>query len=97
MKSRIHFSATNFHENWAQRVLVSGCCNCNGRDILYPPLDRDGIRAQGDRYVHLIVVGMSRMGVAMGVTAAPSPTTPTSSHRVSARASPSSTPMRNGR
>ena len=26
MKSRIHFSATNFHENWAQRVLVSGCC-----------------------------------------------------------------------
>lgn len=70
MKSRIHFSATNFHENWAQRVLVSGCCNCNGRDILYPPLDRDGIRAQSDRYVHLIVVGMNRMGVAMGVTAA---------------------------
>ena len=70
MKSRIHFSATNFHENWAQRVLVSGCCNCNGRHILYPPLDRDGIRAQSDRYVHLIVVGMSRMGVAMGVTAA---------------------------
>ena len=34
------------------------------------PLDRDGIRAQSDRYVHLIVVGMSRMGVAMGVTAA---------------------------
>ena len=51
-------------------MLVSGCCNCNGRDILYPPLDRDGIRAQSDRYVHLIVVGMSRMGVAMGVTAA---------------------------
>lgn len=70
MKSRIHFSATNFHENWAQRVLVSGCCNCNGRNILYPPLDRKGIRAESDRYVHLIVVGMSRMGVAMGVTAA---------------------------
>ena len=51
-------------------MLVSGCCNCNGRHILYPPLDRDGIRAQSDRYVHLIVVGMSRMGVAMGVTAA---------------------------
>lgn len=70
MKSRIHFSATNFHENWAQRVLVSGCCNCNGRNVLYPPLDRKGIRAESDRYVHLIVVGMSRMGVAMGVTAA---------------------------
>ncbi len=70
MKSRIHFSATNFHENWAQRVLVSGCCNCNGKDILYLPLDRDGIGAESDRYVHLIVVGMSRMGVAMGVTAA---------------------------
>lgn len=70
MKAAFHFSATNFHENWAQRVLVSGCCNCNGRHILYPPLDRDGIRAQSDRYVHLIVVGMSRMGVAMGVTAA---------------------------
>lgn len=97
MKSRIHFSATNFHENWAQRVLVSGCCNCNGRDILYPPLDRDGIRAQSDRYVHLIVVGMSRMGVAMASRRPTSPTTPTSSHRGSARASPSSTPMRNGK
>ena len=51
-------------------MLVSVCCNCNGPHILYPPLDRDGIRAQSDRYVHLIVVGMSRMGVAMGVTAA---------------------------
>lgn len=70
MKRRIHFSATNFHENWAQRVLVSGRCNCNRKEIEYPALDRDGIRADDDRYVHLIIVGMSRMGVAMGVTAA---------------------------
>ncbi len=66
----IHFSATNFHENWAQRILVSGCCNCNGKIIRYPALDRDGIGPQSDRYVHLIIVGMSRMGIAMGVTAA---------------------------
>lgn len=70
MKSRIHFSATNFHENWAQRVLVSGGCNCNGQRISYPSLDREGIPADSDRYVHLIVAGMTRMGVAMGVTAA---------------------------
>lgn len=70
MKRLIHFSATNFHENWAQRILVSGRCNCNGKEIEYPALDRDGIRADDDRHVHLIVIGMSRMGVAMGVTAA---------------------------
>jgi len=67
---RIALSATNFHENWAQRVLVSGRCRTNGTDILYPPLDRGGIRAESDCHVHLIVAGMSRMGVAMGVTAA---------------------------
>lgn len=70
MKSRIHLSATNLHENWAQRVLVSGRCSRNGEEIRYPSLDRGGIRAESDRYVHLIVAGMSRMGVAMGVTAA---------------------------
>lgn len=70
MKGRIHFSATNFHENWAQRVLVSGSCSCNGQELRYPPLDRGGIGAESGCCVHLIVAGMTRMGVAMGVTAA---------------------------
>lgn len=70
IQCRIALSATNFHENWAQRVLVSRHCRINGTDILYPPLDRGGIDARSDRYVHLIIAGMGRMGVAMGVTAA---------------------------
>lgn len=70
IKERIHLSATNFHENWAQRVLVSGSCDCDGKRFDYTPLDRDGIDAESGRHVHLIVVGMSRMGIAMGVTAA---------------------------
>lgn len=70
LKERICLSATNFHENWAQRVLVSGSCRCDGKLFEYQPLDRGGITADSKRHVHLIVAGMSRMGVAMGVTAA---------------------------
>lgn len=69
-RERITLSATNFHENWAQRVLVSGSCLCDGKRFDYPPLDGAGITADSSRHVHLIVVGMSRMGIAMAVTAA---------------------------
>ena len=76
MKSRIHFSATNFHENWAPRVLVSGLFALSGRHILSRRSTATASGRKSDRYVHLIVVGMSRMG-GRDVTAAHIATTPT--------------------
>ena len=36
----------------------------------YPALDREPITWESDRYVHFVIIGMSRMGVALGVEAA---------------------------
>lgn len=64
---KLKLTVINALENAAQRVLVS-------RDykdgLYYPALDRDGISANDEAGVHLIVVGMSQMGYAMATTAA---------------------------
>lgn len=58
------FIPFSIYETWAQQVLVP-------YDKRYLPLDgADGIRYASDSRVHLIVVGMSKMGVAMGLEAA---------------------------
>jgi hypothetical protein len=36
----------------------------------YPFLDREPITADSDKHVHFVIVGMSQMGVAMGIQAA---------------------------
>lgn len=38
--------------------------------VKYPALDREPITWESDRYVHFVIIGMSRMGVALGVEAA---------------------------
>ena len=53
-------------ENMAQGVLVSG----KVKDIDYPLLDRDGIGAESDINVHLVIVDMTQVGYAMAMTAA---------------------------
>lgn len=58
------FIPFNFHETWAQKVLTGEY------DGQYLPLDGAGINYDSNETVHVIVVGMSRMGVAMGVEAA---------------------------
>ena len=60
----------NYYEKWAQNVLI--CRNIgNDEEAVYQPLEGlQGIKSNDETYVHLIVVGMSRMGVAMGVEAA---------------------------
>ncbi len=42
----------------------------NEETIYYLPLDGAGIKEKDETYVHLVIVGMSRMGVALGTTAA---------------------------
>ena len=61
---KLIFIPFNFHETWAQKVLTGEY------DGQYLPLDGAGIKYESDETAHVIIVGMSRMGVAMGVEAA---------------------------
>ena len=64
------FVPFNMYDAWARQVIVKHAVNHNGKTIHYTPLDGyDGIRAEDDTRVHLVIVGMSKMGVAMGVQA----------------------------
>lgn len=67
---KIRFLPFNYYEMWAQRVLVcqelENTTNCK-----YLPLEGfEGIKSNEDKFVHLVVVGMSRMGLAMAIEAA---------------------------
>ncbi|MDR2232875.1 MAG: hypothetical protein LBE56_07105, partial [Tannerella sp.] len=75
IKDRIDFVPFNYEEIWAQKVFVSGKYESLAKDgqtagIEYTPLDREGIRADSSQQVHLVVIGMSTMGIAMGIQAA---------------------------
>ncbi len=59
------FIPFNRYESWARKVMV----DCEASGIKYTPLDGDGISKESDEHVHFVVVGMSKMGVAMGVQA----------------------------
>lgn len=65
--AKIDFIPFNFYKVWAQQVFVKN----KVKGIEYVPLDgRGGIRADSPKHVHLIVIGMSKMGTAMAVEAA---------------------------
>lgn len=66
----IEFHPFNFYEGWAQKILVSRRYGKGENCIEYPPLDREAITYESEKHVHLVIIGMSRMGVAIGVEAA---------------------------
>lgn len=72
----IDFRPFNYYEMWAQKVLVNRELTTEGLKRAfnrggYLPLEGTcGIKEEDDDYVHLFVVGMSRMGVAMAIEAA---------------------------
>lgn len=73
----IDFKPFNYYEMWAQKVLInreveqSVIENRFKQMRGYLPLEgSEGIAQDSDDYVHLFIVGMSRMGVAMGIEAA---------------------------
>ena len=72
----IDFKPFNYYEMWAQKVLINTELDetkllNNFQNGGYLPLEGSaGIREDSNDYVHLIIVGMSRMGVAMAVEAA---------------------------
>ena len=71
------FIPFNSCDSWARRVMADGAfCWCEGNKVKsqssnndYLPLDGNGIKKDSDAHVHFIVVGMSKMGIAMGVQA----------------------------
>ena len=72
IKHCIQFKPFNYYEMWAQQVLINK--KLNREEVLnsnYLPLEGvDGIGRDDDRYVHLIIVGMSRMGISLAIEAA---------------------------
>lgn len=72
----ISFKPFNYYEMWAQRILVNQEINeaklkCLYENGGYLPLEGyKGIRVGDNDYVHLFIVGISRMGMAMAIEAA---------------------------
>ena len=69
-REHIDFYPFNFYESWAKKVFVSHCYMHGNIKIEYPLLDREPITYESEKTVHIIILGMSRMGVAMGTFAA---------------------------
>lgn len=71
IKQRVRFKPFNYYEMWAQRVLISKEFKKSLKEFTsYIPLEGVGIDRESDNFVHLIIVGMSRAGVALAVEAA---------------------------
>ena len=72
VNSKLDFIPFNRYDSWAREVLVEcrAVSDCSdGRTVHYIPLDGHGIGSDSDRYVHFIIVGMSQMGMALGIEA----------------------------
>lgn len=69
IKHNLVFVPFNRYESWARKVMVESCSkDSRGNDINYTPLDGKGISANDfETHVHFVIVGMSKMGVAMGI------------------------------
>jgi hypothetical protein len=61
VKSTLFFIPFNRYESWARKALV----DC----VDYTPLDGKGIKYEDNERVHFVIVGMSKMGIAMGIQA----------------------------
>ncbi len=62
----LNINVFSFYEKWTQKVFV-GCKHC---EILYSPLDFEPIDYNSNKYVHVVVGGITRMGFAVGLQAA---------------------------
>jgi len=68
IRETIDFLPFNFYDMWAQKIFVKNTYN-NG-EINYKPLDYKIITADSQTRVHLIILGMSNMGISLGLQAA---------------------------
>ena len=78
LKEYVDLHPFNFYETWARKVLVmnkaSRILSNSGMypdsEIHYRPLDYKHIDYNSNNYVHLVIIGMSRMGEAMAIETA---------------------------
>lgn len=72
IKDIINFKPLNFYEMWSQRVFVNTQLTFDDPEYAgYLPLEgKNPIANDSDDTVHFVIVGMSRMGVALGIEAA---------------------------
>lgn len=64
-KQYFDFRPYNFYKRWANRLLTNSDYGKGTKRIDYPELDHEGIAYQSNKHVHLIIVGMNRMGIAL--------------------------------
>ncbi len=69
-KKYFQFRPYNFYKRWANRLLTSSEYGKDEKRIVYPELDHQGIKKDSKKHVHLIIVGMNRMGIALAKEAA---------------------------
>ena len=74
IRDNIDLVPFNFYDMWAQKVFVKGIYESGEEGdigiIEYKPLDIKQITVDSEMFVHLIVIGMSNMGNAVGLQAA---------------------------
>lgn len=69
-QKHFEFKPYNFYKRWANRLLTNSDYGTGTNKIVYPELDHDGITIDSTKHVHLIIVGMNRMGTALAKEAA---------------------------
>lgn len=69
-REQVDFHPFNFYEEWAKKLLVKRVYGDGESVMEYPPLDREPITRESNSIVHFVIIGMSRMGIALGVEAA---------------------------
>lgn len=70
VKEQIEFIYINYYELWAQNIF-SRPQTTDPEKISYLPLEGDNkIDKECDKHVHLVIVGMSKMGIALALEAA---------------------------
>lgn len=71
-KEHIDFMPFNFYDMWAQKVLVAGEKDEKGKNLKYKFLDtlpNGYINKDSEESVHLIIIGITKMGIALGIQA----------------------------
>lgn len=70
-RESIDFRPMNLCDEWAKRVVVdSFYYGSGGNKVNLPKLDREPITYESEKFVHLVIVGMNKMGIALAVQAA---------------------------
>ena len=70
-KELLSFIPFSLYESWVQTILIKGNVSISENiTIKYNNIDGEGIPYDSDDIVHIIIVGMSKMGVAMAIETA---------------------------